>query len=141
MSNGDGTFQPPRFVLGDLGFDAGWRVDQHPRFPADLTGDRRADIVGFGAAGVYTAVGDGNGGFRAPQFVIAGFTDWRTDLHPRFLVDITDDGDADIGFHDAGMWTARGNGDGTFSAPGFAGPFGGVNSGWRVNEHPRLLID
>ncbi|AEV86325.1 hypothetical protein ACWT_5307 [Actinoplanes sp. SE50] len=29
----------PRFVVDDLGFDAGgWRVDRHPRFVADLTG-------------------------------------------------------------------------------------------------------
>ena len=27
---------------------ARWRVDRDPRFLADITGDRRADIVGFG---------------------------------------------------------------------------------------------
>ena len=31
----------------------GWRVDKHPRLLADLTGDGKADIVGFGDAGVY----------------------------------------------------------------------------------------
>jgi hypothetical protein len=31
----------------------GWRVDQHPRCLADTTADGRADIVGFGYAGVW----------------------------------------------------------------------------------------
>ena len=33
----------------------GWRIDKHPRFLADITGDGRADIIGFGDAGVYVA--------------------------------------------------------------------------------------
>jgi hypothetical protein len=33
----------------------GWRVDMHPRFLADVTGDGHADIIGFGDAGVYVA--------------------------------------------------------------------------------------
>ena len=49
-------FSPPQFMLGgNFGFNTaagGWRVDQHPRFLADLTGDGRADIVGFGNDGV-----------------------------------------------------------------------------------------
>ena len=41
-------------VLDNFGYVAGgWRVDRHPRFMADTTGDGRADIVGFGNAGVY----------------------------------------------------------------------------------------
>ena len=41
-------------VVNNFGYDAGgWRVDRHPRFLADTTGDGRADIVGFGNAGVY----------------------------------------------------------------------------------------
>lgn len=36
--------------------DAGaWRVDRHPRFLADITGDGRVDIVGFGGPGVHVA--------------------------------------------------------------------------------------
>ena len=53
LSNGDGTFAAPRVVLADFGAEAGgWQVDKHPRFLADITGDGRADIVGFGDAGV-----------------------------------------------------------------------------------------
>ena len=48
----DGTFGPVTKVVDDFGYNQTWRVDRHPRFLADLTGDGRADIVGFGDAGV-----------------------------------------------------------------------------------------
>ena len=144
-SNGDGTFQTPAFVLADLGFDQGWRVDRHPRFLADITGDGKADIVGFGDAGVWTARSNGDGTFQTPAFVLAdlGFDQgWRVDKHPRFLADITGDGKADIvGFGDAGVWTARSNGDGTFQAPAFVLADLGFDQGWRVDKHPRFLAD
>ncbi|MFT4101024.1 MAG: M6 family metalloprotease domain-containing protein [Burkholderiaceae bacterium] len=42
------------FVMNNFGHVAGgWRIDMHPRFMADTTGDGRADIVGFGDAGVF----------------------------------------------------------------------------------------
>jgi Common central domain of tyrosinase len=47
-----------QLVVANFGYDAnagGWRVEQHPRFLADLTGDGRADIVGFGEAGVWVS--------------------------------------------------------------------------------------
>src|SRR3954467_9852259 len=45
-------FQAPQLVVGNFGFNAGgWRVDQHPRLVVDVTGDNRADIVGFGKPG------------------------------------------------------------------------------------------
>ena len=51
-------------VVANFGYSAGgWRVDQHPRFLADLTGDGRADIVGFGNAGVWVTLNKGNGTF------------------------------------------------------------------------------
>jgi phospholipase C len=73
MSKGDGTFTAPRLVIEDLGFQQGWRVDQHPRLLADLTGDGRADIVGFGSRGVWTAMSKGDGTFTAPRLVLADF--------------------------------------------------------------------
>ena len=40
-------------MVDNFGYVAGgWRVDRHPRFLADVTGDGPADIVGFGDAGV-----------------------------------------------------------------------------------------
>ena len=118
LSNGDGTFQPARFVLPGFGVNDGWRVDMHPRFLTDLTGDGRADIVGFGDDGVWTALSNGDGTFQPARFALPGFgvnDGWRVDMHPRFLTDLTGDGRADIvGFGDDGVWTALSNGDGTF---------------------------
>ncbi len=73
VSNGDGTFQTPQFVLADMGLQQGWQVDLHPRLVADITGDGKADIVGFGDAGVWTALSNGDGTFQSPQLVMGDF--------------------------------------------------------------------
>ncbi|NED88988.1 VCBS repeat-containing protein, partial [Streptomyces sp. SID11233] len=55
---GDGRFDRAQFVCRGFGHndEAGaWRVDRHPRFLADLTGEGRPDLVGFGGPGVYVA--------------------------------------------------------------------------------------
>ncbi|MEU5582333.1 FG-GAP-like repeat-containing protein [Streptomyces huasconensis] len=57
-SCGDGRFEQAQLVCRGFGHndDAGaWRVGHHPRFVADITGDGRVDIVGFGGPGVYVA--------------------------------------------------------------------------------------
>jgi kumamolisin len=148
LSNGDGTFQPPKFVVENFGYDGGgWRVEKHPRFLADLTGNGRADIVGFGDAGVWTALSNDDGTFQPPKFVVENFGydggGWRVEKHPRFLTDLTGNGRADIvGFGDAGVWTALSNGDGTFQPPRFVVEnFGYDGGGWRVEKHPRFLAD
>jgi phospholipase C len=145
ISNGDGRFQPARFVLNDLGFNQGWRVDRHTRLLADLTGDGRADLIGFGNDGVWVALGNGDGSFQPAKFVFAEFgfnQGWRADKHPRFLADLTGDGRADIvGLGDDGVWIALGNGDGSFQPARFVLADFAFNSGWRVEDHPRLLAD
>ena len=145
LNNGNGTFQPPNMVLSAFGFHTGWMVERHPRFLADVTGDGRADIVGFGDAGVWTARNNGDGSFQPVKFVIAdlGYDHgWSVDRHLRFLADVTGDGRADIiGFGDAGVYVALGNGDGTFQAPKFVINDLGYNQGWRVGQHPRLVAD
>jgi hypothetical protein len=110
--NGDGTFQPPQIVVGDFGYAAGgWRVDRHLRVLGDLTGDGRPDIVGFGDAGIYAALNNGDGTFQAPQLVLKNFGyvagSWRVDRHPRFVTELTGDNRADIiGFGNAGVFVA-----------------------------------
>ncbi|MFD5544341.1 FG-GAP repeat domain-containing protein, partial [Streptomyces sp. NPDC127079] len=57
-NRGDGRFDQAQLVCRGFGHndDAGaWRVDRHPRFLADITGDGRVDIIGFGGPGVYVA--------------------------------------------------------------------------------------
>ncbi|MFI0237652.1 hypothetical protein [Streptomyces sp. NPDC016845] len=146
LAIGDGTFMEPTFVIADFGYESGWRVDKHPRFMADITGDGAADIVGFGEQGVWTALSKGDGTFTEPRFVIADLgyeSGWRVDRHPRFMATITRDPMADIvGFGEQGVWTALSKGDGTFTDPAFViDQFGYVAGGWRVDKHPRLLAD
>ena len=148
LSNGDGTFQPPQFVIADFGEQAGgWHINKHPRFLADLTGTGHADIAGFGDAGVYVALGNADGTFGPVRFVLDDFGEqaggWRVDKHPRFFADLTGTGRADIvGFGDAGVYVALSNGDGTFQQPRFVlDDLGYVAGGWRVDKHPRFLAD
>ena len=134
-----------RVLPGFFGYDRGWRTGQHLRLVADLTGDGKADIVGFGNDGVWTALSNGDGTFQAPRLVLEGFhvkQGWRVDQHPRFVVDLTGDGKADIvGFGNDGVWTAVSNGDGTFQAPRLVLEGFHVKQGWRVDQHPRFVVD
>jgi len=147
LNNGNGIFQVPQRVVTGFGYDAGsWRVERHPRFLADLTGDRRADIVGFGNDGVWVALNNGDGTFQPPNRVVADFGydagNWRVERHPRFLADLTGDGRADIvGFGNAGVWVALNNGDGTFEPPRMVVAGFGYSENWRVERHPRFLAD
>ncbi len=147
-SQANGSYAAPVLVMNNFGYDAGnWRVDRHPRFMADITGDGRADIIGFGNAGVWVSLAQANGTYAAPILAVANFGydagGWRVELHPRFVVDTTGDGRADIvGFGNAGVWRARSNGNGTFTAPEFlVGNFGLHAGGWQVGRHPRMLAD
>jgi hypothetical protein len=59
-----GGFSAPQLVVADFGAVAGgWRVDSHPRFLADTTGDGRADIVGFADEGVFVSRAQADGTF------------------------------------------------------------------------------
>lgn len=136
----------PKWVLDDFGQDAGWRVDRHPRLLADTTGNGRADIVGFGATGVWVAIAKGDGTFESPRLVLEDFGvgagGWRVDRHLRVLADVTGDGRSDIvGFGQAGVRVAVAAGEGRFEAPHLALEEFGFDQGWRVHRHPRMLAD
>jgi hypothetical protein len=140
------AFSMARFVLAGFGSDQGWREDTHPRFVADLTGDGRGDIVGFGDDGVWVSLGNGSGGFAAAVFTLAAYAPnaggWSTSRHPRLLADLTGHGRRDIvGFGDDGVWVSLGNGAGGFAAPVFALAGFGFNQGWRVDQHARFVVD
>jgi hypothetical protein len=147
LSNGDGTFAyAPVPVLSDFCYDQGWRMDRHVRYVVDLRGIGIADIIGFFDDGVRVALGDGNGGFGTPQLVLQDFGysagGWRVDMHPRFLADLSGTGVLDIvGFGNAGVLVALGNGDGTFQQTMLAIDDFGYYSDWRVDKHPRLIAD
>ena len=114
MSTGAG-FTVATLWINNYGFNAGnWRVDQHPRALADINGDGRADIVGFGNDGVYLSLSTGTS-FTPSALVLNSFGfnagNWRVDQHPRVLADVNGDGRADIvGFGDNGVLVAVSNG-------------------------------
>ncbi len=145
LSNGDGNFAQHKSVLTHFTVNQGWRTEQHPRFVADVTGDGKADLVGFWNDGVWTAVGHGNGTFDRANPVLPQFgvnQGWRTEQHPRFVADVTGDGKADlVGFWNDGVWVAVSKGDGTFGeAKPVLAEFG-INQGWGMAQHIRLLTD
>lgn len=118
-----------KHVLGEFGYDQGWRTDKHIRTLADITRDGKADIVGFGDDGVYTSVALGGGAFAPAKFALAGYgydSGWRIGKHPRWVADVTGDGFGDlVGSGPDGVWTAVGKGDGSFGPMRFvSGVFG-----------------
>jgi hypothetical protein len=62
------NFGPPQFVLSAFGPGAGGWMSQNrnPRLLADINNDGNADIVGFGADGVYVSLANGTGGLWPP---------------------------------------------------------------------------
>lgn len=127
------SFEPGRFVLAELGYNFGWRVERHPRFLADVNGDRRQDIVGFGDAGVWLAFSAGTG-FGPANFVVANYgynQAWRVPLHPRFLADVNGDGRQDVvGIGNVGVYASPSVGT-SFSSPGLWINQYGYSDGWR----------
>ncbi|RSS60883.1 hypothetical protein EF912_08375 [Streptomyces sp. WAC07061] len=151
----DGTFAPPggapalkAFGHGDVA--GGWRVDKHPRFLADTTGDGRLDIVGCHDDGVWISLQDEEGKFAPlsdePALRAFGHEEkaggWRVDKHPRFLADTTGDGRLDIvGCHDDGVWISLQDADGTFAEPLYVIDDFGSDRGWTsTEEHPRFAL-
>ena len=133
------------FVLEEFGYDQGWRVDKHVRTMADISGDQKDDIVGFGNGGVYRAISDGSG-FGAMTFAVEDFgydQGWRNDKHVRLLADINGDTKKDVvGFGEEGVWVSLAtSAAGDLSAPFLAVPDFGYLQGWRVDRHIRTTAD
>ncbi|KAJ3533526.1 hypothetical protein NMY22_g7295 [Coprinellus aureogranulatus] len=147
IGNGDGTFQSSNLVLEAFGYNRGWRVDQHPRFIADVNGNGCGDIVGFASDGVYVALNKGNGTFDTPKRVVEGFgtnQGFRVDKHPRFLADLTGNGTADIiGFGESWVWVSYNDGAGNFSSPAhkLTDKFAFNDGQWAVDKTVRWVTN
>jgi len=145
LATSNGADFNPGFVLAQFGYKQSWRVERHVRTTADINGDGRDDIVGFGDDGVWTALSAGDS-FAPGQFVLAGFGylagQWRVDRHIRLLADVNGDGRKDIvAFGDAGVWIALATGSGAFSDPAFVVAEFGFNQGWTLANHVRTTAD
>ncbi|MEU9314094.1 FG-GAP-like repeat-containing protein [Streptomyces sp. NPDC048256] len=149
LQDEDGAFAEPLYILDDFGVDQGWSsVEEHPRFLVRTTDGGAVDIVGFGPQGVVVARGRGDGRFEPSKLVLNDFglaQRWTGKKHPRFLADVTGDGNPDIvGFGDEGVWVSHNRGDGQFEQAQLVCRGFGYNEeagGWRVDRHPRFLAD
>ncbi|GAB6263868.1 FG-GAP-like repeat-containing protein [Photobacterium sp. R1] len=138
------SFSSPRNLLKAFGKDTGWTVKDHPRIMADVNGDGKADIVGFGNNGVYVSFSTGNS-FSTPKHMLRAFGKdtggWSTNDHIRTMADINGDGRADIvGFSNSGVEVSLSQGN-SFSAPKRLLNTFGKNDGWKNYDHPRFLAD
>jgi hypothetical protein len=66
---------------------------------ADVNGDGRDDVVGFGNGGVFVSTSTGTG-FRTPSLWVANYGynagGWRVAKHPRMMADVNGDGRDDV---------------------------------------------
>ncbi|MFI7483526.1 FG-GAP repeat domain-containing protein [Kocuria sp. M1R5S2] len=141
----DGTFSASALVLRDFGHAQGWRVGRHPRHVADVNADGRADVVGFGHAGVWVAHGRTDGTFGAPSMTLRDLGEaqgWRSDRHDREVVDLNGDGRAEIvAFGDAGTYSSWSGFDGNFAVATLDLRNYGWQQGWRPDRHVRRIAD
>jgi hypothetical protein len=136
LGSASGSFGAPGLVVANFGQASGWSSDNlYHRELADLNGDGRADIIGFGVAGAIVSFGKADGTFTDPVIATANFgtnQGWTTqDSYARTTGDVNGDGKADlIGFGAAGTLVALGNGDGTFGTAALTVANFGAQQGW-----------
>ena len=139
-------FTSPELWVNSYGNSAGgWKTDSHPRLMGDVNGDGLSDIVGFGNAGVYVSLSDGET-FSEPKLWINTFGynagGWRVEKHPRILADVNGDNKVDIvGFGNAGVYVSLSTGYDFMSAQLWTSTYGYNAGGWRIESHPRMVVD
>ncbi|KAF8815948.1 hypothetical protein BYT27DRAFT_7209385 [Phlegmacium glaucopus] len=130
--------------LGDFTYDAGWRVDKHIRYTVDVRNTGRADIIGFGDAGVFLSKNN-SGTFTEPSIVLDDLCydkGWRLNKHLRFLADFYGQGFPDIiGFGETSVVIAKNRGNWTFEVPQAVSDDFTFSSGWRIDKHVRTLAN
>ncbi|MEM8837214.1 MAG: M10 family metallopeptidase C-terminal domain-containing protein [Pseudomonadota bacterium] len=140
----DGTFAPS--IIATTGFTGSWGNETNEREVADVNGDGRADIVGFGSSVTYVALGQADGTFDTHFVAHHGYANadgWGVESSERRVADVNGDGRADIiGFGTSNVFVALGQSDGTFQSLGTYAHGGfDTNSGWGNEAHERRVAD
>ncbi|MFF0945795.1 FG-GAP repeat domain-containing protein [Kocuria sp. CPCC 205300] len=135
-----GPYVQPMFSYAD-----GWRVDQHVRELADVNGDGRLDVVGFGHSGVHVGYAQLDGSFTDPVLKLRNFGTVQggdNTRHVRTVADVDGDGREDlVGFGNAGVYVSYARPDGSFTPATVKLRQFGWDQGWRVDQHPREVVD
>lgn len=144
----NGGFGSKIFAINDYTVEQGW-TDQEvrPRFIADVNGDGRVDIIGFGYDYTKVSLGQSNGTFGSPLYVLNDYTVEQNflnqNIRPRLIGDINGDGRADIVAFGPTYTTVN-----LGLSNGYFGPKLTVQTDYTVEQgyysqqiHPRLLGD
>lgn len=122
-------------------FTNGWSNSKHIRYVADVNGDGKSDIIGFGDSKVYVALSYGNGFRPATEWTSAFTSGWSNtnNKHIRTVADVNGDGRADIvGFGDSRIYVALSNGSSFRPATEWTSAFTGL---WNTTNHVRKVKD
>ncbi|KAF9034013.1 hypothetical protein BJ165DRAFT_1615854 [Panaeolus papilionaceus] len=147
FNRGNGTFDPPKLVLSSLGRGAGgWSTEKHPRFVADLTGNQMGDLIGFGEDAVWVSLNNGDRTFQPIKNVLGRdfccASGWAVEKHPRFLVDLTGNGCADIiGIGEGKAYAAFNDGTGNFGPLQMLIEALGSSIGWTMDRTVRYVAN
>lgn len=122
----------------------GWDVAKHAFVLGDVNGDGKTDIVAINDWGVYASLSNGTG-FLGTKMWQRGFTAidkaWDATRHVAVLVDMNNDGFADVvEFGEDGVYVAQSNGS-WFKAPTKVSDQFGYNTNWRVAKHVRTVAN
>lgn len=135
------------FDTADLVSTAFRARDGYATVLADIDGDGRADLIGFGGAGVRVIHGQTDGTFSTSADVLADFgpdQGWTSqDRTLRLAGDFNGDGKADlIGFGYAGALVALSQGGGSFANPVLGIADFGIDQGWTSDKiYHRAVAD
>ena len=113
---------------------------------ADVNGDGKDDIIGYGANGVFVSISTGSSLTDPAMYLQHYFTaanGWSNDKHVRTASDINGDGNADlVGFGNDGVFVAMSLGNGSFRKPAkIVDNFAYNVGGWRMDKHVRTMAD
>ncbi len=153
LSQSNNTFTGAKRWVAGYGTSNGWtNNDTYPRYMADVNGDGKADVVGFGAGGVYVSLAQSNNTFTGAVRWVAGYgtdTGWEGNwIYPRYVADVNGDGKADVvGILAEGVYVSLSTGTSfTPFIPGqpWVAAFGqndGFYPSTRNDATPRYMVD